>query len=224
MEGPTKKSLTWTSWGLMLLLYCKKNRLEALSIGFSWLLWMAFVVLRHTAFGMFSIALQCISRFFGNILQKILFGTFCKNAQKKDGKSAYNFLQLFYNFCPEPDGTGGHTMESKKLEKPRENGTFSTVQGVMKPDEEGRRVFPTMKPLDWRTARKPAWNLGFRVVGFTTVTTILLQIKILGWKDTGPPVRWRSRFAITIWSWTNNERGFGISSRISFILGSSPIF
>ena len=30
-------------------------------------------------------------------------------------------------------------MESKKLEKPRENGTFSTVQGVMKPDEEGRR-------------------------------------------------------------------------------------
>lgn len=39
-------------------------------------------------------------------------------------------------------------MESKKLEKPRENGTFSTVRGVMKPDEEGRRVFPTMKPLD----------------------------------------------------------------------------
>ena len=38
-------------------------------------------------------------------------------------------------------------MESKKLEKPRENGTFSTVQGVMKPDEEGRRVFPTMKSL-----------------------------------------------------------------------------
>lgn len=109
---------------------------------------MAFVVLRHTAFGMFSIALQCISRFFGNILQKILFGTFCKNAQKKDGKPAYNFLQLFYNFCSELDGTGGHTMESKKLEKPRENGTFSTVQGVMKPDEEGRRVFPTMKPID----------------------------------------------------------------------------
>ena len=39
-------------------------------------------------------------------------------------------------------------MESKKLEKPRENGTFSTVQGVMKPDEEGRRLFQTMKPLD----------------------------------------------------------------------------
>lgn len=39
-------------------------------------------------------------------------------------------------------------MESKKLEKPRENGTFSTVQGVMKPDEEGRRVFPTMKTID----------------------------------------------------------------------------
>lgn len=43
-------------------------------------------------------------------------------------------------------------MESKKLEKPRENGTFSTVQGVMKPDEEGRRVFPTMKPLDTKTS------------------------------------------------------------------------
>ena len=39
-------------------------------------------------------------------------------------------------------------MESKKLEKPRENGTFSTVQGVMKPDEEDRGVFPTMKPLN----------------------------------------------------------------------------
>ena len=39
-------------------------------------------------------------------------------------------------------------MESKKLEKPRENGTFSTVQGVMKPDEEDRGVFPTMKTLD----------------------------------------------------------------------------
>ena len=45
-------------------------------------------------------------------------------------------------------------MESKKLEKPRENGTFSTVQGVMKPDEEGRRVFPTMKPLDMPTTEK----------------------------------------------------------------------
>ena len=44
-------------------------------------------------------------------------------------------------------------MESKKLEKPRENGTFSTVQGVMKPDEEGRWVFPTMKPT---AAEKPA--------------------------------------------------------------------
>ena len=48
-------------------------------------------------------------------------------------------------------------MESKKLEKPRENGTFSTVQGVMKPDEEGRRVFPTMKPIDKpQAAQKPA--------------------------------------------------------------------
>ena len=48
-------------------------------------------------------------------------------------------------------------MESKKLEKPRENGTFSTVQGVMKPDEEGRRLFQTMKPIDKpQAAQKPA--------------------------------------------------------------------
>ena len=38
-------------------------------------------------------------------------------------------------------------MESKKLEKPRENGTFSTVQGVMKPDGDTGSVLPTMKPL-----------------------------------------------------------------------------
>ena len=47
-------------------------------------------------------------------------------------------------------------MESKKLEKPRENGTFSTVQGVMKPDEEGRRVFPTMKPTAEEISRNKA--------------------------------------------------------------------
>ena len=39
-------------------------------------------------------------------------------------------------------------MESKKLEKPRKNGAFSTIQGVMKPDEETGGVFPTMKPTD----------------------------------------------------------------------------
>ena len=60
----------------------------------------------------------------------------------------YNFPQLFYNFCPEPDGTGGHTMESNKLEKTRKNGAFSTRQAVMKPDEETGGVFPTMKSLD----------------------------------------------------------------------------
>ena len=47
-------------------------------------------------------------------------------------------------------------MESKKLEKPRENGTFSTVQGVMKPDEEGRRLFPTMKPEGVKKEEKAA--------------------------------------------------------------------
>ena len=36
-------------------------------------------------------------------------------------------------------------MESNKLEKPRKNGTFSTVRGVMNPHEEDRGVFPTMK-------------------------------------------------------------------------------
>lgn len=39
-------------------------------------------------------------------------------------------------------------MESKKLEKPRKNGTFSTVRGVMNPHEEDSGVFPTMKPID----------------------------------------------------------------------------
>ena len=39
-------------------------------------------------------------------------------------------------------------MESKKLEKPRKNGAFSTRQAVTKPDEETGGVFPTMKSLD----------------------------------------------------------------------------
>ena len=39
-------------------------------------------------------------------------------------------------------------MESKKLEKSRKSGAFSTIQGVMKPDEETGGVFPTMKPLE----------------------------------------------------------------------------
>lgn len=39
-------------------------------------------------------------------------------------------------------------MESKKLEKSRKNGAFSTIQGVMKPDEETGGVFPTMKPIE----------------------------------------------------------------------------
>ena len=48
-------------------------------------------------------------------------------------------------------------MESKKLEKPRKNGTFSTVRGVMNPHEEDSGVFPTMKPLDSeKKAAKPA--------------------------------------------------------------------
>ena len=72
-------------------------------------------------------------------------------------------------------------MESKKLEKPRENGTFSTVQGVMKPDEEGRRVFPTMKPLDKKESAErtaapaavvseaPAWEQTSEPIDFSKV-------------------------------------------------------
>ena len=45
-------------------------------------------------------------------------------------------------------------MESKKLEKPRKNGAFSTRQAVTKPDEETGGVFPTMKPLDMPKAPK----------------------------------------------------------------------
>lgn len=37
-------------------------------------------------------------------------------------------------------------MESNKLEKPRKNGTFSTLRGVMNPHEEDRGVFRTRKP------------------------------------------------------------------------------
>ena len=72
-------------------------------------------------------------------------------------------------------------MESKKLEKPRKNGTFSTVQGVMKPDEEGRRVFPTMKPLDKKESAErtaapaaavseaPAWEETTEPIDFSKV-------------------------------------------------------
>lgn len=49
-------------------------------------------------------------------------------------------------------------MESKKLEKPRKNGTFSTLRGVMNPHEEDRGVFPTMKPLKDASAGNDAGN------------------------------------------------------------------
>ena len=47
-------------------------------------------------------------------------------------------------------------MESKKLEKSRKNGAFSTIQGVMKPDEETGGVFPTMKPEGVKKEEKAA--------------------------------------------------------------------
>ena len=42
-------------------------------------------------------------------------------------------------------------MESNKLEKPRKNGTFSTLRGVMNPHEEDRGVFPTKQPVHRQT-------------------------------------------------------------------------
>ena len=53
-------------------------------------------------------------------------------------------------------------MESKKLEKPRKNGAFSTRQAVTKPDEETGGVFPTMKPtfLLWISITKSCSAFG----------------------------------------------------------------
>lgn len=51
-------------------------------------------------------------------------------------------------------------MESKKLEKPRKNGTFSTLRGVMNPHEEDSGVFPTMKPLDTPKSEKKPEEVG----------------------------------------------------------------
>ena len=42
-------------------------------------------------------------------------------------------------------------MESNKLEKPRKNGTFSTLRGVMNPHEEDRGVFPHDEATRLRT-------------------------------------------------------------------------
>ena len=72
-------------------------------------------------------------------------------------------------------------MESKKLEKPRKNGTFSTVQGVMNPHEEDSGVFPTMKPLDKKESAErtaapaavvseaPAWEQTSEPIDFSKV-------------------------------------------------------
>ena len=117
----------------------------------------------------------------------------------------------FYNFSTTFEAkrmAQEDTRRMKKISRIEYCAGFEPLQSGMEQDEGSRILLPTMKPLDWRIARKPAWNLGLWEIRFTTVTTILLQMKILGWKDTGPPVRWRSRSAIMIWSWTNNEREF----------------
>ena len=72
-------------------------------------------------------------------------------------------------------------MESNKLEKPRKNGTFSTLRGVMNPHEEDRGVFPTMKPLDKKESAErtaapaapvneaPAWEETTEPIDFSKV-------------------------------------------------------
>ena len=72
-------------------------------------------------------------------------------------------------------------MESKKLEKPRKNGAFSTRQAVTKPDEETGGVFPTMKPLDKKESAErtaapaaavseaPAWEQTTEPIDFSKV-------------------------------------------------------
>ena len=82
---------------------------------------------------------------FQNVLFENNVAIRCANF--KSSLSRFRANTTFYNFCPESDGAGGHPMESKKLEKPRKNGAFSTRQAVTKPDEETGGVFPTMKPL-----------------------------------------------------------------------------
>lgn len=73
---------------------------------------------------------------------------FLEKRLKKAKKTAYNFLQLFYNFCPESDETGGQFMEFKKFEKPHKNAKFQEKRAVMKQDETVKTQIPTMKPID----------------------------------------------------------------------------
>ena len=73
---------------------------------------------------------------------------FLEKRLKKGEKTAYNFLQLFYNFCPESDETGGQFMEFKKFEKTHKNAKFQAKRAVMKQDETVKTQIPTMKPLD----------------------------------------------------------------------------
>ena len=97
---------------------------------------------------MYFIAAECIAPFSGNSPQNILLVIFWKNDWKKGEKTAYNFLQLFYNFCPESDETGGQFMKFKKFEKPHKNAKFQAKRAVMKQDETVKTQIPTMKPLD----------------------------------------------------------------------------
>ena len=68
-------------------------------------------------------------------------------------------------------------MESKKLEKPRKNGTFSTLRGVMNPHEEDRGVFPTMKPLDMKAADRDVPEAAKTGIIGSAETQVRIEIK-----------------------------------------------
>ena len=72
----------------------------------------------------------------------------CDFLEKRLKKGEKNGLQLFYNFCPESDETGGQFMRFKKFEKPHKNAKFQAKRAVMKQDETVKTQIPTMKPID----------------------------------------------------------------------------
>ena len=109
---------------------------------------MVLIMPERAVYGMYFIAAECTAPFSGNLSWNISLEIFWKNDWKKAKKSAYNFLQLFYNFCPKSDEAGGQFMKSKKFEKTHENADFQAKRAAMKRDETVKTQIPTMKPLD----------------------------------------------------------------------------
>ena len=103
---------------------------------------------RQSCAGLIQALLQ-MGQFYNGVFENNV-AIYCANLKPILSRFRANttFHNFIYNFCPEPDGTGGHPMEPKKLAKPRKNGAFTTRQAVMKPDEETGGGFPTMKPID----------------------------------------------------------------------------